>query len=145
MRFTIRDLLWLICAVLMASNAAAAQEAEYTAEGEAFGVSYSSYVFRESLEKTPRWERNAEHPPVSARRALRIAEKEAGIVSAREGYERRVHQVALVPVRDRWIWEVSFIWKGRVGGGTGIPDYLQVIILMDGSAIKPTPDGQRRH
>jgi hypothetical protein len=119
------------------SQVSAVREAEYSIDSEAFGQTYWSYVFREQLEKTPVWKRDADNPPISARRAIEIAEKEVAKVPAEDGLNRVVDAVALVPVRDRWIWRVSFVWKVKVGGSTGVPDHFYVLVLMDGSPIKP--------
>jgi hypothetical protein len=132
------------CLAIVLSQSGTHSEAEYSIESDAFGQTYWSYVFREQLDKTPPWEGKAENPPLSVRRAMELAEKEVARVRAEDGLNRLVDQVALVPVRDRWIWQVTYVWKVKAGGSTGVPDHYHVLVLMDGSVIKPVVHRESR-
>ena len=127
----------IACMVMLIAQSDDATQIEWRNESDAFGKSYVSEVSWGQLAKSPSWEKNADNPPISPRRALSIAVREADRIKSPKGFRRTLHGLALVPVRDKWLWEVSFIWEVEVGGSTGIPNNFDVLILMDGSVVKP--------
>lgn len=97
-------------------------------------------VVREGALNRSLWLPEEENPPVSARKALALAEKEKERVlrGVRGGNTRWVlNSINLTPAgRNRWYWEVEY--HGYPPGGmTGRPYVLIFVVLMDGRLVKP--------
>jgi len=104
----------------------------------AFGKEYKTLVTKEMIKHAPQWEKEAETPPVSPRKAIRVAERlTKKLIGERPGFQRRLESISLKPMEDGWIWLIRFEWIATNTNSTGLPDALSVFILMDGTAVQP--------
>ena len=107
--------------------------------GAADGRSLSFQVTSEVASKTPAWPPESENPPLSPRRAQEIARKGMQELVA-DPKAWRLDEIRLVDMGDHlhWIYVVHFM---RVSGNDPArlsPDYLDTVVLMDGTFVKPT-------
>ncbi len=116
----------------------------------AFGKEYTTVIREDVIEKSPMWLDTAENPPVSVRKARRLADaKRQQLVHDTARYKWRCESVALefydqvespeVDHRDArpLYWHVHYEAHG-IHGETGIPNALDLFVLMDGSLVEPT-------
>jgi hypothetical protein len=101
-------------------------------------------VTDEMLQKSPKWKADAPHPPLSARKAIRLAtELKKKLVADTKVYEWKFLTAKLCrdsdPEIDRWYWRVEFEAKVRPGLPPDDPKELVVIVLMDGTVVQPVP------
>ena len=92
----------------------------------------------------PAWSDSAENPPISARRdeACRDAKRKE-LVKDRDGIQWRRVSLAIESIktfndafRTCHYWRVHYE-AHKFPGGTGIPNDLDIFILMDGTVINP--------
>jgi len=134
----IRDVLSypLIIATLVMLLAVCATANEFYSY--AFEKQYVCQITKEMIEKTPPWLDKFDSPPLPPRKALAIAEKMADeLVGTKEGFKRELVCICLRPIEDGWVWEIRFKWSPPNAATTGIQDYLNVMVLMDGTAVQP--------
>jgi hypothetical protein len=105
----------------------------------AFSKQYIVTISREALEKSPSWTDDAENPPLSARRAIRLANgMKDSIVKDSNDFKWRLRSASLEPAGDRkWYWLVYYEAEFQGGASTGQPNHLRLAVLMDGEVIKP--------
>lgn len=85
----------------------------------------------------PEWKADAENPPLSAARAIKLATdyKEALLKRSGEGkWECVGAELRLEQYINRWYWEVSF--EPHRGHGS-VFQHLIIVVLMDGKMPKP--------
>jgi len=102
--------------------------------------SYVTTSFSEKdFEDIPRWATDKEHPPVSAKKAIRAAEMvRAKIVADKDGWEWKLDMVALHPAPDgHWYYVVSYEATSKDIAIVGLPPRLSLVVLMDGNVVKP--------
>src|SRR4051812_48060584 len=104
--------------------------AELGFPSKAFGVSYVSTIPDEVLEKTPEWKEESENPPVSARKALKLAEKKMKqVVKVPDDWKGKLEELVLSRDGSRWFWRAQFVWFPKSGGFSGVPPHFDVIVL----------------
>jgi len=113
----------------------------------AFGKVYNFKVTDELVRNSPDWAEESENPPLSARKAIALADKLATKTVkvpsklSKQGLIREMTSACLVPYSDigprKWYWAVAYQWRPRVGASSGIKPYLHVVILMDGTVVIP--------
>jgi hypothetical protein len=96
-------------------------------------------ITQDALDRAPRWRNLEPNPPVAAREAiLRADQQKSRLVKERSGFIWRLESASLVPCgNDRWYWLVSFVEESN-GGIVGMPPFLRVAVLMDGSVAEAT-------
>jgi hypothetical protein len=100
------------------------------------GKRFDFEVTREQLLRAPPWAADQDSPPLSPRRAERLAAtKLHELVSNRNAWERK--QIILENMGDgvHWIYIVEYSRVGEILGGLSLP--FRVVILMDGTVIEP--------
>lgn len=105
----------------------------------AFGKKYVSTITNDALENSPKWEQTDENPPVSVRAAIKLADaKRAELVKDRENYKwRRKHAKLIFEDDDgSCYWQIHYEAEFQ-GSLIGIPPYVDVYILMDGTVLDP--------
>jgi hypothetical protein len=111
---------------------------EIDIENQVFIKRYSTRIATEQREKSPAWEGEAENPPVSAKEAKRLATKmKDSLVKDNETYWWGLESLTLRPLSDKWIWVVTFRAHVRKGISTGPATELDIVVMMDGTAIEP--------
>jgi hypothetical protein len=107
------------------------------------GRRYDSTITPEMRVSSPDWLESDANPPLSARRAIMLAETtlRATLKDQDESGKPDVRYMTganLVPLGGRkWAWKVAYIWLPRIGGLRGKPFSFHVFVLMDGTAVKP--------
>jgi hypothetical protein len=111
----------------------------------AFGKRYCCEISRESLAKSPSWDTTTDNPPLSPGKAVRLANalKDKFVKDSRDF---KWHLISADLENDwwsgedagkKWWWSVKYEAHVRVGGESGIPNHLTLIVLMDGTVIEP--------
>ena len=99
-------------------------------------VTYSFQTNRGALRRTPRWKSDAEFPPLSPRRAGRAALLRAQQLRP-DVQKWRLESICLDESGDdAWYYLFTFA-RGDIPI-TGLPQFLQVPVLMDGLALPAT-------
>jgi hypothetical protein len=99
-----------------------------------------SYVTRDAIRKSPVWDREKnDSPPVSPRKALRLAEKVRKAVVKNDTRKWEVPNMHLLFEGDHCAWCVTFRTDPIVPDAGLISfDEVTLFVLMDGTVIKPT-------
>jgi hypothetical protein len=103
-----------------------------------FSNQYVVRVSGEDLEKSPSWKDDAENPPLSAKKAIKLAnEMKDSLVKDGKDFKWILESASLKPARrDRWYWLLNYEVEFQ-GAHTGAPIQLRLVVLMDGTVIKP--------
>ena len=116
--------------------------AEFTSH--AFGKQYVVAVTDNALEASPVWRDDAESPPVSARKAVKLADAlRVKLVKDSKDFKwkRESAEILFVDEPDRCLWHVHYEAHPVRGGETGIGPHLDLIVLMDGTILDPVVSG----
>lgn len=106
----------------------------------AFGKRYKTTVTRKALVASPVWRDDADNPPLSARKAIKLADAlRATLVKDTEDYawKRESAEIIFVEHPDRCFWRVHYEAHVKVGSSTGMPPALDLFVLMDGTILHP--------
>lgn len=134
----------LIVAAVLASAAApqrsgGARLADFSREYETATdlVTVKLFVTGEDLRHTPSWRADQENPPLSARKALRIADEEKARLLAKSKPETfKFYSLTLEEAGEgKWYWRALYFQERP--GGTGVPVSFTAIVLMNGKVVKP--------
>jgi hypothetical protein len=107
----------------------------YYVGGLAGGKEFNSKITRGQLLKTPIWRLQDNEPPLSPRQADKLATaKFHELLKDTTLYQR--DSISLEDMGDglHWIYVVAFYYHGPL---VGPPPYLQIMVLMDGTVVKP--------
>jgi hypothetical protein len=106
----------------------------------AFEEAYTTTIEPEAVAKSPAWSPSAPNPPISARRALLIAEKyRHKRLIDHDNWRWGLDSIALYPLdgaRGKWCWAVNFTAYPSKGGFSGIPPEFCAFVLMDGNVVE---------
>ncbi len=98
-------------------------------------------ITNDTLAKSPAWEANSENPPISARRAIDLAGKvKDALVRDTDDWEWHLESATLRKHVVKWFWIVTYRASIKHGGLAGGAPYLELPVLMDGQAIRPTKE-----
>ena len=128
--------------VILTLVAAAADARElfehYSVYGRANGRSYTFTAAKSALAKTPVWDPQSEHPPLPPRRAEQIARRQLRQFVP-NGNDWLLQGVTLSPVGDdlHWVYTVTFMAPLPEGVAQTGGDEMQLLVLLDGSVVKP--------
>ena len=105
----------------------------------AFAKQYAETIPRKALEKSPSWNGESENPPLSARKAIKLAnEVKDTVVKDSKEIKWKLREASLVPTDDeKWYWLVYYEGVAQGFVISGIPPHLRLVVLMDGTVIKP--------
>jgi hypothetical protein len=117
---------------------ASAAHAEFIFWSYAFAKQYKVTISEEALKKSPAWQSDAENPPLSARKAIKLAnEMKDSLVQDSKGYKWELQSASLEPADDdKWYWLINYE-AHKPGLSNRRPDNLRVAVLMDGTVVKP--------
>jgi len=118
--------------------------------GWCFGQTFSSYadgkqfsvdVWPEDVTKAPQWKADDENPPLSARKALKLANAvREQLVQDDDDWKWIMKSVQLTPTdnpKGGWFWLVCYEAQLLKGSSSGIAPNLRLAVLMDGTVPKP--------
>ncbi len=128
----------LVAAAVTMALLIAPSRADTTLSSYAFSKRYDVTISGDALEKSPAWKDDAENPPLSARKAIKLAnEMKDSLVKDSKDFKWTLQSASLEPAGDgKWYWLVHYDAVFQ-GSSTGIPNRLRLVILMDGTVIKP--------
>ena len=98
------------------------------------GVHYTTYLTADQLARTPEWRDEDSNPPLDMRRAISAA-------SARlkqmfdNADEWKLDLVTLKPIRDRWVYAVSFDAPPPPDCKDCLVFPFVLVVTMDGTAL----------
>jgi hypothetical protein len=104
---------------------------------------YQIYINDEDLLKAPEWKSDAENPPVSTRKAIRLASQaKETLVKDTPVYNWKFAEAALRldQTGQRWYWLILFERRLRNGDAEADAPKRLIGVLMDGTVLKPTLD-----
>jgi hypothetical protein len=106
---------------------------------------YYVTITDQALQKSPAWSAEAENPPLSAQNALRLAnESKAKLVRDTKDWKWKLESILLRPHHDdRWYWVMEYEQRPRTGGIQGVPRFLKLAVLMDGTVVEPKVEAGR--
>lgn len=111
----------------------------YSASGHADSQQFVSRVSDAALARAPVWSQEVERPPLSPRRARRVACKQLQD-SVQEARDWELREIGLVDTGDslHWIYVVHFDrrYPDNVGVAEGV-EFFDIVVLMDGISIRP--------
>ncbi len=143
----VRKAVFLLLLMVVSSSPICAERPDYiysvTEDNELLAV-----VRDQDLVNSPAWDDSAENPPVSAKRAVKLASAvKDSLVSDLERWEWELESTALKKHGDKWYWIVRYqahlkdgharTTKRKWDAPKNIAPFLDVPVLMDGTAIKP--------
>jgi hypothetical protein len=135
---TIIGIFFLIVAVHLRAEPVFSLTLSSYAEGKRFDFE----VTREQLLKTTAWKAEDDFPPLSPRKAEKLATIKFGkLIKNTKGWERERISLQTIGDNERWFYVVEFSHHGS----DGPPPYFKIIVLMDGTVIEPkvsVPDRQ---
>lgn len=110
----------------------------------ASGKLYQSDLTRDAIRKSPAWDQENESPPVSLKKAIRLAEKmRKSVVKPPDKRKWEVTNMHLIFEGKHCAWYVTFHTKtiepeaGLIDGF----DEVTLFVLMDGTVIEPKVKG----
>ncbi len=113
---------------------------------------YATYVLgqhrvvsipEKALRASPSWAENAENPPLSARKAIKLAK----VVSGSKELKLKLESVSLTPAGDeKWYWLITYTGTYLSPEGYfGNPVTIDRVVLMDGTVMQvKMPDQKER-
>jgi hypothetical protein len=119
-------------------------------ENRLFDKTYVTDITRHDVWKNPNWEERDENPPVSARRAIRMARKARDSVALQDGYAWMVREASLQPDGGNWMWRVTFDAYslepvlGQTPEADPDQNAITILVFMDGTTSQPVPVGEER-
>jgi hypothetical protein len=106
--------------------------------GYAFGKSYVIVVTGDDLKKRPTWDQSAENPPLSARKALKLAtDYPRRLIPGHADWEWHLNYLGLRQTEGMWYWLAHFEALPKNANFEGRAPNLYVAVLMDGTIVKP--------
>ena len=102
-------------------------------------VGTKRYVFRvtnSEMSKTPVWREQDEHPPLAARKALRLARTRL-VEIVKSSRDWRLHSLSLCEWGDKRHWYYIAAYDVPVPYIDGPPLTMRIPVLMSGDAVKP--------
>src|SRR5262249_52766416 len=98
-----------------------------------------------AVDKAPVWKGDADSPPVSARKAMELADRLRGRLVKDTDLKWIRGSVALEDAgRGQWFWVVSYTsFPGS--GFTGFHPPLRLVVLMDGTVVQPEGEAEYKN
>ena len=140
MQSTILRLIAPFCLVALTPCWCSGQTHSYYsyADGKQFRVDFR----REDVAKAPQWKADAENPPLSPRKAIKLANAvREKLVKDNDDWKWQLDSITLVPTNERhegWFWLVNYNQEFVKGDLIGVPPILVLAVLMDGTVPEPT-------
>ncbi len=115
-----------------------AQDTAASYRSEHAGKRYDFTVTHAQVQATPDWPEDADYPPLSPRKAL--ARARADLVTFLPDAGKWMHPkitLTAVGAPHKWMYIVQFEGPLPPGVIDGPVDLMRVLVLMDGTAIRP--------
>ena len=112
------------------------------------GKIYRSSFSRAEIAASPKWLGKDDNPPLSARKALKLAQSTFD-KTALPKYGDLVVQLWEATLMwlgdDKWVWRVRYHWHVPKGFSSGPGSDFYVLILMDGTVASPRKPKDGEH
>jgi hypothetical protein len=132
----------LACAYPWSPDVTEVVQSDYSAQypSHFFGKDFETAVTSEALKKTPDWHDEQENPPVSARKAMKLATGVKDSLLKDSSTKWKLIGLCLdAQFEKKWVWLVSFSPEPQVTDADQPPtDLITVVVLMDGTVLGPT-------
>jgi hypothetical protein len=106
------------------------------------GKQFIVIVHDEEVAKTPKWKADAENPPISARKALSLANAaKERLIKDDDAYKWHLQSIQLTATNKRqegWYWVVCYEGAYHGLGSSGPRKLFKLAVLMDGTVPEPT-------
>jgi hypothetical protein len=129
----------IVSSILLSTTATS--HADWAFEDEVAGKVVETYVSDAKLEKTV-WKDEDEHPPLAARKAIKLAKDEVKRLSP----QLDLKQSKLVfeklclepngPTEQSWVWVIEF--RRIQGVAIDFGETVHIVVLMNGEVVKPS-------
>ncbi len=128
----------LIAVVVVSWLATNLGQADYHLTSIAVGKQYVVTITQRALDESPGWDDKAENPPLSAKKALKLAtDMKNSLVKDSDKLKWQLESLSLKPLPDgKWYWLANYEARNQ-GHIEGRPESLRLVVLMDGTAIQP--------
>jgi len=127
-------------AAMMLVTPAYAQDTAASYRSDHAGKRYEFTVTHAQLQLTPDWAEDADNPPLSPRKALAQARTDLRTFLSLSDAAKWTHpKITLTEVGSphKWMYIVEFEGPLPPNVSDGPVDQMRVLVLMDGTAIKP--------
>jgi hypothetical protein len=130
---------WLAVSLVVAAVLTPAVRGEWQKHlSYAFGKKYTVAPSEVEIARSPAWKKDAENPPLSARKALELANaKKDALVKDGKDYAWYLDSLSLHPGGDdKWYWLAHYLVRHKQDS-TGPGTWLRLMVLMDGTVVEP--------
>jgi hypothetical protein len=139
-------ILLLVYPTLVFAEAPMADTPEYTHNSYINGKRFAFVISKDKYAAMRSWNPSlTPNPPVSAQRALVLAQTRLSSIPIPEGFGWSLEQISLVPVgidsqEAKWMYSVRFRYILKDKPMTGVWPTMDLIVTMDGELIEPKVD-----
>jgi hypothetical protein len=114
--------------------------------GQAFGKEYAITMSYGAIRKTPDWTDDAENPPISAKKAAKLATAiKDSLAKDNKEPKWELTSLSLLKFEGKWVWLATFTPENEVPlfeprQATDLHDnfpQLTLPVLMDGTVLRP--------
>lgn len=130
---------FFVAAAALATPALGGEEFDFRFEvlGKRYQVSASKETLKNSIWDT----QTEENPPVSARKAKKLADKvRESIAKDDDDRKWKLSSLDLHPFGEKWVWLVSY---QAFSNGHPRKERIVVVVLMDGTVVKTKMDKEK--
>ena len=134
---TISPLAVVLLAFIQATDAEPTEnENQFSVASRVFGKRYLSNVSDDDVRNSPAWTEEANSPPVSPRKALKLAEKmRDSVVKLPDGWRWERMSLTLLFDEDHCVWHISYL-PVPPDENLSFQD-ITLVVLMNGIVVKP--------
>jgi hypothetical protein len=133
-RHSISMRLFLLCWAVFGARTTVLCQVVAEFHTEHSGVHYTTRLTLDQLASGPEWRREDPNPPLAARRAMAVASIHLKQLFD-NAHEWKLTAVTLEPVRDRWLYVVSFEAPPPAGCMDCLALPFTMVVTMDGHAV----------
>jgi hypothetical protein len=109
----------------------------YSAIGKVDDKHYESKISEADILRTPVWDAGADFPPLSARKAQQIAQREFQQLAGKTKHPWAVRETTIIDVGDEHFVYVIQLEQWPPEKACTMCDFMRIIVLMDGTVPKP--------
>lgn len=134
-------LTWMGQAILSPKTALSASSMNFDIEYHSYTITknYVVTILSDAVAKSPSWKDDEENPPLSAKKAIKLAnEMKDSLVKDSKDYKWKLDEATLKPAGDeKWYWLIRYEAQFQGAASIGVPPFLCLVVLMDGKVVKP--------
>ncbi len=136
------SLVLIVCVAMSAALVAPSAERHMVAQFSSYdfnkGKRYDFEVYEDDLAQTPSWQTDDEFPPLSPRKAEKLAKSQLKeLVEQPDKWRRGAIALHQMSGGDKWVYIVHFSGFHPPGVIDGAVPMMRIVVLMNGRVIKP--------